>query len=315
MAGGTNSVHPHLLGMPPEHVLLILVDGLGIPREPTQASIYAQCPALRSLLEQHCAPVDAGLGVDGLPQSATGQATILTGINAAEKLGMHLHGFPNAELRELIEKENLFGKLIDAGRTCTFANAYALQSERTATLTPKSVTTVATLAALGPGRTRENMLEGHAVYHDLTRCWLAARSDEHVPLIDEKTAARHLMAVVRTVDFCLFEFFMTDVLGHRGTQTEKRDVLASLDRFLAELLDLLDREKELLLLISDHGNIEEPGHRKHTANPVPFCAVGYRASIALDRMQDLTDVTPRILNLLSGNRTIQRSSASNRKAN
>ncbi|RKX91243.1 MAG: phosphoglyceromutase, partial [Spirochaetes bacterium] len=40
-------------------------------------------------------PADACLGVEGIPQSATGQATIFTGVNASKFLGYHLTAIPN----------------------------------------------------------------------------------------------------------------------------------------------------------------------------------------------------------------------------
>src|SRR6185436_9156180 len=42
---------------------------------------------------------DASLGVTGLPQSATGQTTLFTGVNAAQVLGRHLYAFPTATLQ------------------------------------------------------------------------------------------------------------------------------------------------------------------------------------------------------------------------
>ena len=47
-------------------------------------------------------PTDPRLGIDGRPQSASGQTTILTGINAPGLLGYHKQGFPNAAMREII---------------------------------------------------------------------------------------------------------------------------------------------------------------------------------------------------------------------
>jgi hypothetical protein len=38
--------------------------------------------------------LDASLCVPGLPQSATGQAALLTGLNAPELMGRHIEGFP-----------------------------------------------------------------------------------------------------------------------------------------------------------------------------------------------------------------------------
>jgi hypothetical protein len=46
--------------------------------------------------------IDATLQVPGLPQSATGQATLYTGCNASQFLGRHQTGFANGALRPLI---------------------------------------------------------------------------------------------------------------------------------------------------------------------------------------------------------------------
>ena len=102
-------------------VLLILVDGVGLPTERLEESIYSECPFLLELFLGHGVPVDARLGVDGTPQSATGQTAILTGVNAAALLGTHLHGFPNRALRKVIESDNLFIRLLKRGISCTFA--------------------------------------------------------------------------------------------------------------------------------------------------------------------------------------------------
>ncbi len=69
-------------------------------------------------------PVDATLGVPGLPQSATGQATILTGRNVPQIVGGHVSAVPDRHVRSVLEKENLFGLLLRAGLRPTFANAY-----------------------------------------------------------------------------------------------------------------------------------------------------------------------------------------------
>src|SRR5258708_32643199 len=54
---------------------------------------------------------DACLGVDGRPQSASGQTTILTGINAPTLLGYHKQGFPNQKLLEVIKEHSIFLQL------------------------------------------------------------------------------------------------------------------------------------------------------------------------------------------------------------
>jgi len=282
----------------PERILLFFVDGLGWPPEPLAESRYAELPALRRLLDHHAVPLDATLGMPGLPQSATGQTAIFTGINAARQAGRHIEGFPNTELRGLIAAHSLFRRLRAAGRTCTFANAYLRGPGTSLPLAHRSVTTVMTCEALGDTRQRPELEAGRAVFHDLTRASAAKIGVAAVPLIREETAAEHLLNTLREVDFCLFEYFLTDHAGHRGDLEWQNAILASLDRFLAALLAGLDHGRELFLLVSDHGNIESRADHHHTANPVPWIAVGRAEELARQNCRSLTDVTPRILALL-----------------
>ncbi len=251
------------------------------------------------LLRNHCVPIDVHLDVPGVPQSATGQTALLTGVNAPSLVGAHVEGFPNAPLRRILEQDNVFTKLLARGQACTFANAYILARGPHLPLAFRSATTVSTLAAFGTTRNREELLAGRAVYHDLTRHTLAERGINGIPVICEEEAATHLLAIARSVRFCLFEYFLTDHVGHRGTDADKRSVLASLDRFLQHLLAGLDAERELLLLVSDHGNIEATDRRGHSHNPVPWLAVGCAAERALSDCSSLLDVTPKILELLA----------------
>jgi len=278
---------------------MLFVDGFGLPSGALESSVYGEFPSLLQLLARHCVPLDAHLGVDGLPQSATGQTALLTGVNASAHVGTHVEGFPNAALRELIRRENAFRKLLANGRSCTFANAYVLFPGGRLPASLRSVTTVAALSAFGETRNREELLAGDAVYHDITRETLPSRGVEDIPTITEDEAAEHLLSIVRSVRFCLFEYFITDHAGHRGTTEERQHVLGSLDRFVAGLLRELDVSRELLLLVSDHGNIEDSTRRLHTANPVPWAAWGCGADAALQDCASLLDVTPKILSLLA----------------
>lgn len=283
----------------PAHVLLIMVDGVGLPEEPLETSIYKDCPALCECFAQHSVPLDATLGVPGEPQSATGQTALFTGVNAARKLGRHLSGFPNAQLREVVSRENIFRRLRAQSFSATFANAYVRTVEQTLPRPLQSVTTVATLSAFGQTRQRADLLAGRAVYHDLTRQWLREHGKVDVPMITEETAARHLLTVLRSVDFCLFEYFLTDHAGHRGDRNRKRQVLASLDRFFAALMANLDCKRELLVWTSDHGNIEVPATNLHTCNPVPFVAYGWHEAQVRTGMTRIEEVSYRIEEVLA----------------
>jgi hypothetical protein len=289
---------PESLG--PRHVLLLFVDGLGLPsgRE-LEDSPLRFAPELCGLIREHAVPVDACLDVPGLPQSATGQTTILTGCNAAKHMGRHIEGFPGPPLRTLLEHRSLFRVLQSRAYSCTFANAYVLYPGADLPTHFRSATTVATLSAFGGTRNREELLAGEAVYHDLTRESLESRGVEGVPVIREAEAAVHLLNVARSVRFTLFEYFLTDQAGHRGTEADKERVLGSLDRFIKEFLRLWDADRDLFLLVSDHGNIEDPDSRRHTANPVPWLALGRGADNALRRVASIQDVHSAIVRALT----------------
>jgi phosphopentomutase len=86
---------------------------------------------------------------------------------------------------------------------------------------------------------------------------------------------------------------MTDLAGHQRRGWTAAEALARLDGLVAGVLDA--RAPELtVLLVSDHGNLEEAGHRSHTRNPVPLLAVGPEAP-ALDGVGRIDELAPRLL--------------------
>lgn len=68
--------------------------------------------------------LDATLGVDGLPQSGTGQTSLLTGQNAAGLLGYPQGPHPGKKLQALLEKESLQVKVKEGGLEGLHANGY-----------------------------------------------------------------------------------------------------------------------------------------------------------------------------------------------
>src|ERR1700742_2232932 len=114
-------------------VLLIFIDGVGIGRrgahnpldglESEFFSIFeGEAPSLP--FDGRMAVTDTRLGVEGLPQSATGQTTILTGVNSAALIGRHLHGYPSPRLKEALAEHSIYKQLMGRGHAVTFANAY-----------------------------------------------------------------------------------------------------------------------------------------------------------------------------------------------
>jgi len=278
-------------------ILFLFVDGLGMGKEdPEKNPVFSGCcPNLARLL-QHCAvPIDALLGVPGFPQSATGQATLLTGENAAAMMGRHIEGFPGPKLKELIREKNIFLRLKAMGLKSTFANAYFIDDSKDLDQwRVQSVTTVATLSAFGAVRNRRLMEQDKAVYQDIVRDELRPRGYAG-PRVEPERAAEHLAAIAEEHDFTLFEYFQTDRAGHAGDIERTKKVLSIFDRFFSVLIGNAERGDFLLILTSDHGNIEDITSVGHTMNPVPFIAIGPDSSFFKDRVRSLVDVTPAIL--------------------
>ncbi len=282
--------------------LFVLVDGLGLgSSDPAVNPIHGgACPALEALLERHAVPIDAAMGVPGIPQSATGQTALMTGVNAAQAVGRHVEGFPGPALRALIREHNLYDRLAALGLRATFANAYyTTDMAEVRARKIQSVTTVAALKAFDAVRDANAMLAGQAVYQDLTRESLRERGYDG-PLVTPEQSAADLLRIALDNDFTLFEYFQTDRVGHKGGPADVRRVLAMFDAFLREAVRFAEKPGCLFVLTSDHGNIEDAGSRLHSANPVPFVAIGEGADFLKARVRSVTDVTPALVALYGG---------------
>ena len=290
-------------------ILLIFVDGLGIgtrgPHNPLHllgedaeplAVFEGEEPRLAhgGLL----ARTDARLGVEGRPQSASGQTTILTGVNAPATLGHHKQGFPNERLREIIRAHSVFLRLARLGvGPNLFANAYATRFfERR----PRwvSATTVAVEAAALPFRTTEDVRAGRALYHDFTNRSLHLLGDD-VPLRSPEEAADVLAALASAHRFTLYEHFIADRAGHEQDFDFARAVLAELARFVRTVLARLDLSRTTVLLTSDHGNVEDLSTRNHTLSHVPTLAWGPARERFARGVRTLADITPTIVETLT----------------
>ena len=290
-------------------VILFFVDGLGIgsrgPQNPLDVLIEAapltvfQDEEPEIIFDGRLVRTDARLGVDGRPQSASGQTTILTGVNAPAALGYHKQGFPNEALREIIKEHSIFLQLKRAGVTPnTFANAY----------TPGffegrprwvSATTAAVEAAGMSFRNLDDLQAGRAVFQDYTNAMLIERGLP-VSLRTPEQAAETLAAIAREHRFTLYEYFITDKTGHAQDMNAARVILVNLAKFVCHLLSQIDLARTTLLLTSDHGNIEDLSSRNHTLNPVPTLIWGeHKEQMAL-RVQSLADITPAIVEALTG---------------
>lgn len=297
------------------HILLFFIDGLGLGENSPAKNplVTAKMPTIRKLLRGHAMtvemgryiseqaillPTDATLGVDGLPQSATGQTALFTGLNAAKRLGRHLHAFPTKSLQEILAQHSILKQVKEMGGTAVSANAYtpnylALVAQRKRR---NSASTLAILAADIPLNTEMAKLrQGLAVYQDLTNHNLREIGFD-VDLIRPEQAGEHLAGIVKGSHFTLFEYFQTDIAGHKQQRAE--EMLENIDRCLGSLLNSLDLKRSLVILTSDHGNIEDLSVKTHTRNPVPTLLIGDAKEIIMNRIKSITDISPAIIALL-----------------
>jgi hypothetical protein len=284
-----------------KRVILIFIDGWGLgPGDPEKNPFFRfKLPFISKCIEKNCRPVDACLDVEGLPQSATGQTALLTGQNAPGILGRHVEGFPNRELIRILETENVYKKILSMGLSCDFLNAY--QHEFFTRKKSKrfwSCTTVSAMAGLGRVRTLEMLVKGRAVYQEITNRLLIERGYQ-VPLISPEKAAQNLVECSRELAFSLFEYFQTDRCGHSRDMGLAREILGHLERFLKHIAENLDPEEDLLVITSDHGNIEDMSTKLHTRNPVPLIALGPGKQEFMDGINNICQIQPAILESLS----------------
>jgi len=300
--------------------LLVFLDGLGLGKasEHNPLSQLEAMPFLTEYLGQRLLEnaalqradvmlkaVDATLGVEGLPQSASGQATIYTGQNAPKFLGRHQSGFANGSLRQLIDGYGLFAQALKLGRTATLANAYSPQYFYAIANRKRrySVCTLLNLSAGLPFRMQYEYEQGEAIFWNIVGTLPAAKSqrsfrNEGMRLpISPAVAGERLARLSGRYGMTLFECYLTDHAGHRQDWDQAIACLQRVDRFLESAIAHLP-EHVTLIVISDHGNVEDLSTKRHTLNKVPLLAVGTHAA-AFASSVDLTDVTPKILSLLA----------------
>ena len=292
-------------------LLFLFLDGVGLGSTDPEVNPFAaaRSPFLRELvggalteeLEEGSGDVvvrhlDATLEHPGLPQSATGQASLLTGTNCATVMGRHYGPWPGPTLRRLLERGTLFSEVVAAGRGGLLANAYppgyfaAIERRKARTNVPVH----AALAAGLPLADLSDYERGEAIAADLTGEYFAT-VDAGLPVYRQEEAGERLARLAARYGFTFFDFWLSDRVGHRGSFSEAVALVESLDAFLAGAAGAL--EGVTLLITSDHGNLEDKRTRGHTRADVPLVAVGpgrhHFASCG-----GLTDIAPAIRRLL-----------------
>ena len=292
--------------------LLVFLDGVGLgeasdrnplscPESMPFLTRYLSQPLLRDAFVSRetvlLKPIDATLGIAGLPQSATGQTTLYTGQNAPAFLGRHQSGFANGSLRQLIDEYGLFKRAIALGHTATLANAYSPEYFYAIAHRKRrySVCTLLNMAANLPFRMQYEYDQGKAIYWDITG-ELSHLKRGCRQSISPQEAGQRLAEISGRHDVTLFESYLSDFAGHAQDKGQAVACLQRLDAFLESAIAHRPLNTTLVIT-SDHGNIEDLSTKRHTFNQVPLIAIGPQTT-AFSKAKDLTDITPQIIRSL-----------------
>jgi 2,3-bisphosphoglycerate-independent phosphoglycerate mutase len=306
------------------HALLFFVDGVGLGDDDasTNPFLNAALPTLHDLLgvdriTRSTAPargaraslfgVDATMGLTGTPQSGTGQATLLTGIDCVAVHGRHYGPHVPTTLRQIVREKNILVQAQQRGFTAAFANAYPeevlalahMPSDAKDARTRRGTSFLNAgppLAALGAGlltRYTQALERGDAVASEITNeGWREKLHRTSLPLITPEQAGANLARIVAANDVTLFAHYATDYAGHQQDMNAAVMALERLDRMLHGLLETLP-DDATVILVSDHGNIEDT-RTGHTRN----AAIGILIGPAAMPIRSLVDVAPALLNWL-----------------
>ncbi|MEZ4868468.1 MAG: alkaline phosphatase family protein [Caldilineaceae bacterium] len=297
-----------------KRVIFLFLDGVGLGDEnPTVNPLAADCyPTLARLLAGHqpvagtgrlstaeaeLIPVDANLGIPGRPQSATGQTAILTGVNAPEQLGEHYGPRPDARVRAILGTDNLFLRLRRAGLSAFFCNAYP-QGYFDVVNRGKRLLSAIPYAATVSGQALLNHADlqaGQALAADFTnQSWRDHLGYADTPVYTPEAAGRKLWQLAESHHFLFFEHWESDLLGHRSQLDAAIANFQRFDGVLAGLVAAADLDETLIIVGSDHGNVEDCSHGKHTENPAFGLLLGAERQHWASHLHALTDFAPLI---------------------
>ncbi len=265
-------------------------------------------------------PIDACLGVEGMPMSATGQTSLFTGVNVPAALNSHRDSYPDRLMRKIIKEKNIFSLLRQNRLNPHFLNAFPssyplftplhirIQEDGEFYFSPQfqsqfkrslSVTTCMMVANHMRPFGEPDILREEALFHDFSNQALNG-NHPHLPRFGPEKAAEIIYKVSRQYDMLLYEYFQTDLFGHGFDLEDCTDLVGQLNRLVKRLISLLDRESDTLLITSDHGNLEDMTTQLHTFNPVPLLVWGCRSDQLRSRIESIADVSPAVFDYFSG---------------
>ncbi len=295
--------------------LLIFLDGVGIGEKAAEKNPFFKFP-FKTFLKiwgvtpnrerQRLSkgnffifPIDARLGVKGLPQSGTGQVSIFTGVNAPHIAGKHFGPFPYSTTIPVLESQNIFSDVLKMGKQPFFANAYPKIYFDYLKKGGRRLNVTARMA-ISSGvklQTLKELRNSKALSNEITNFRWVSNLHYKLKIISPQTAARRLLRLALKNDLTLYEFYLTDHLGHGRLKNLFGEIYNNLDVFIYEILTKLPEELTLLIC-SDHGNFEDISVKTHTLNPALGIAAGKGAEGLSNNIKALTDIKGNLLSIL-----------------
>ena len=294
--------------------ILIFLDGVGIGNKDfdfnpffkygfkTFTEIFGQIPHLDNQYLQkndiYLFPSDACMGVEGLPQSGTGQTSIFCGFNAPAYIGQHFGPYPYSTLVPLIKEQNIFHEFLKRNLSPVFANAYPqiffdyINSGRQRL----SVTSLSCILSGVKLKMLSDLRRGNALSAEIDNSRWVSRLNYNLPVIKPETAAKRLLRLSEKNHLAVFEFFHTDHLGHGRNIELMEETITTLDRFLYYVLTNVGKDTTVVIC-SDHGNFEDLSIKMHTRNPALTITAGHNASVLAEKIKALSDIKKSILEM------------------
>jgi 2,3-bisphosphoglycerate-independent phosphoglycerate mutase len=298
--------------------VLVFLDGVGVGESDPDINpiARAELPTLDTLLGgvrpfRDTVPIvttrasalglDATLGIDGVPQSGTGHAALFTGHNAAAEFGRHFGPWVPTQLRLALGANSVLARVWGRGLPVAFANAYPEELVESAGTGVDAMLRLPGFLRAGPpivalaigalNRHTAELERGDAVASEITNeGWREHLGRTTLPVISARTAGHNLARIAETNALTLFAHYSTDAAGHTHRMDDCVAAIERIDEFLGGLLEGV-RAEDLVLVVSDHGNLEDV-RVGHTRNPALALVIGPGHAEIARRLGSIVDVAP-----------------------
>jgi 2,3-bisphosphoglycerate-independent phosphoglycerate mutase len=266
-----------------DHVLFLFIDGVGVaPASDTNPLVQAATPVLQRILGGALTaegfasargahdfpvlahPIDARLGLPGLPQSGTGQCTLMTGENCSALHGTHFGPYPPSTIRPLLHERNIYSRIAASGRPIDFANAFPTMYFERIAKRPVMMPTIASsfIAAGRSLRTATDLRDGNAISAEMLNARWKEMGHTEIEPITMDVAGKRLAHIVGNASFSMFEYWLTDKAGHAQDIPMAIRVTEAIDGLLGAFLNYADMRNTTSPVITATWKIAQPARTR-----------------------------------------------------